>query len=80
MQKILWFWCLFYTQLFHLLAQFFDVIADDSVVDIHIGSVIEQVQTAFDVDFQSRGNMMGFFFILLEQGIVQILQNRHNAL
>lgn len=32
-----------YTQLFHLLAQFFDVIADDSVVDIHIGSVIEQV-------------------------------------
>ena len=66
-----------HTELFHLLAQLFDVIADDSVVDIHVGAVVEQIQRAFDVDFQRGGNVVGFFFILLEQGVVEIFQNRH---
>ena len=52
-------------------------IADDAVVDIHIGAVVEQVQTALDVDFQCGSNMVGFFLVLLEQGIVQVLKDRH---
>ena len=66
-----------HSQLFHLLAQFLDVIADDAVIDVHVGAMVEQVQTALDVDFQSRGNMVGFFFVLLEQGIVQVLKDGH---
>ena len=66
-----------HSELFHLLAQFLDVIADDAVVDVHIGAVVEQIQGAFHIDFQSRGNMVGFFFVLLEQGVVQILKDGH---
>ena len=55
-----------HTEFLHLFAEFFNVIADDTVVDVHIGSVVEKIQRAFDVDFQSRGNMVGFFFLLLE--------------
>ena len=51
-----------HTELFHLLAQFLNVVADDAVINVHICAVIEQIQGAFDVDFQSRGNMVGFFF------------------
>ena len=66
-----------HSQLFHLLAQFLDVIADDAVIDVHVGAMVEQVQGAFHIDFQSRGNMVGFFLVLLEQGIVQVLKDGH---
>ena len=66
-----------HTELFHLLAEFLNVVADDSVVDVHVGAMVEQIQTALDIDFQRRGNMMSFFLVLLEQRIVQVLQNRH---
>ena len=66
-----------HTELLHLLAQLLDVVADDAVIDVHIRAVVEQVQTALDVDLQSRGNMVGFFFVLLEQGIVQVLKDGH---
>ena len=59
-----------HTELLHLLAQLLDVIADDAVVDVHVGAVVEQVQTALHIDLQRRGNMVGFFFVLLEQGVV----------
>ena len=62
-----------HTELLHLLAQFFNVITDDSVIDVHVGAVVEQIQTALDVDFQSGSNMMSFFLVLLEQGVVQVL-------
>ena len=55
-----------HTEFLHLFAQLLDVVADDAVVDVHIGAVVEQVQTALDVDLQSRGNMVGFFLVLLE--------------
>ena len=33
-----------HTEFLHLLAQFLDVVADDAVIDVHIGAVVEQVQ------------------------------------
>ena len=66
-----------HTELLHLLAQFLDIIADDAVVDVYIGTVVEQVQGAFHIDFQSRSNMVGFLLVLLEQGVVQVLKNGH---
>ena len=66
-----------HTEFLHLLAQLLDVVADDAVVDVHVSAVVEQVQGAFHIDFQSRGNMVGFFLILLEQGIVQVLKDGH---
>ena len=51
--------------------------ADDAVIDVHVGAMVEQVQTALDVDFQSRGNMVGFFFLLLKQSVVQVLKDGH---
>ena len=53
-------------QLFHLLAQFLDVVADDAVIDVHVSAMVEQVQTTLDVDLQCGGNMVGFFLVLLE--------------
>ena len=38
-----------HSELLELLAEFADVIADEAVVDIHIRSVIEDVQRAVDV-------------------------------
>lgn len=66
-----------HTEFLHLLAQFLDVVADDAVIDVHIRAVVEQVQTALDVDLQCGGNMVGFFLVLLEQGIVQVLKDGH---
>ena len=43
-----------HSELLHLLAQFLDVVADDAVVDVHIGAVVEQIQTALDVDLGQR--------------------------
>ena len=39
--------------------------------------MVEQVQTTLDVDLQCGGNMVGFFFVLLEQGVVQVLKDGH---
>ena len=55
----------------------FDVKADDAVIDIHVGVVVKDVQTALDVDFQRSRHMAGFRFILRQQGVVQIFQQRH---
>ena len=62
---------------FELLAQLLDVKADDAVIDIYVGVVIETVQTALDVDFQRSRYMAGFRFVLRQQGVVQIFQQRH---
>ena len=66
-----------HTEFLHLFAQFLDVVADDAVVDVHIGAVVEQIQGAFHIDFQRSSNMMSFFLVLLEQGVVQILKDGH---
>ena len=66
-----------HSQLFELLAQLPDVVADKAVVDVHVGPVVEQVQAALDVDFQRRGDVVGFLFFLLQEGFVEVLQKRH---
>ena len=60
-----------------LLAQLLDVVADHAAVNIHIGAVVKDVQGAGDVDFQRGGNVLCFFFVLLSQFVIQVLQNRH---
>ena len=48
-----------HTEFFQLLAQLLDVEADDTVVDIHVGVVVENVQRTLDVDFQRSRHMDG---------------------
>ena len=43
-------------------------IANDAVVDVRIGAVVEQIQGAFHIDFQCGGNVVGFLLVLLMQG------------
>ena len=63
--------------LFQLLAQLLDVIADQPVIDIYVGAVVKQVQRTGHIDFQCRCHMVCFLFILPEQCLVQVLQHRH---
>ena len=60
-----------------LFAQLFDVIADDAVMHIDVGPMIEHIQRTRDVDFQRRGDVLGLLLVLSAQQVVQILQNRH---
>ena len=60
-----------------LLAQFLNVITDNAVVDVHIGSVIEHIEGAGHIDFQRRCNVLGFLFLLTPQEVIQVLQNGH---
>ena len=62
-------------QLLELLAQFLDVVADQPVAHIHVRVMIEHIQGAGYVDFQRGGQRLRFLFLLLSQGVVQILQN-----
>ena len=62
---------------FELLPQFFDVIADNAVVDVHVAAVVEYVEGAGDVDFQRRGDVLRLFLVLRPQQVVQVLQNGH---
>ena len=66
-----------HTQLFELLAQFFDVKADKAVIQFHIRLVVEHPQRTIDVDFQCRGNALCLPFFLLPQAVIQITENRH---
>ena len=63
--------------LFQLLAQLLDVVADNAVVDVHVAAVVEHVEGAGDVDFQRRCDVLRLFLILRPQQVVQILQNGH---
>ncbi len=64
-------------QLLQLFAQLLDVVADDPIVDVHVGAVVEHIQTASDVNFQRRGDEMGLLLVLFPQGVVKVLQNGH---
>ena len=66
-----------HAQLLQLLAELLDVVADQAVIDVHVGPVVEQIQGAFDVDLKRRCHMMGFFFFLFQKSVIQILQKRH---
>ena len=66
-----------HTQFFQLFAQLFDVETDNSVIQFHIGLMVEHTQRTIDVDFQCRGNTLRLPFLLLPQAIIQIPQRRH---
>ena len=59
-----------HTQLLELLAQLLDVVADQPVVHVHVGAVVEHIQRAGHVDFQRGGQRLRFLFLLLSQGVV----------
>ena len=62
---------------FELLAQLLDVVADDAAIHIHVRVMVEHIQRAGDVDFQSSGDVLRFLFILRTEGVIQVLQQRH---
>ena len=53
-----------HTDLFQLLAQLLNVIADNAVIDVHIALVIEHIEGAGYIDFKGRGDILGFLFLL----------------
>ena len=63
--------------LLELLAQLLDVEADNAVFDVDVGAVVEHVERAGNVDFQSRGDVLRLLFLLPPQLVIQVLQNRH---
>ncbi len=66
-----------HADLLELLSEFLDVIADEPVVDVHICPVVEQVQGALDIDLERRRHMVCLLLLLREEGIIQILEDRH---
>ena len=66
-----------HADLFQLLAELLDVIADQTVLDINVGPVVEEVQGSLDVDLKGGRHMVGFLFLLLKQCLIKILQKRH---
>ena len=66
-----------HTDFLQLIAKLLDVIADQTVIDVHIGSIVEQLQRTLHIDFQCSRHMMGFFLVLLEKCVIQILKNGH---
>jgi len=59
-----------HTDLFQLLAQLLDVIADNAVVDVHITLVVEHIEGAGYIDFKSRSDILGFLFFLFPEQVV----------
>ena len=66
-----------HTELFELLAQLLDVIADEAVVDIHIRSVIEDVQRAVNIDFKGSCDALCLRLLLISQNVVEVFEDRH---
>ena len=64
-------------ELFQLFTELLDVIADQAVLDIDVGTVVEEVQGSLHIDLQRRRHMVGFLFLLLKEGVVEVLQKRH---
>ena len=66
-----------HTELLELLAEFADVIADEAVVDIHIRSVIEDVQRAVNIDFKGSCDALCLRLLLISQNVVEVFKDRH---
>ena len=65
-----------HTDLFQLIAQFLNVKADDTILQVNIRSVIEQILRAVDIHFK-RVCYTKCDFSLFDKSIVQIGQSRH---
>ena len=66
-----------HSELLELLAEFADVIADEAVVDIHIRSVIEDVQRAVNIDFKGSCDALCLRLLLISQNVVEVFKDRH---
>ena len=66
-----------HTELFKLFAEFADVIADEAVVDIHIRSVIEDIQRAVNIDFEGSCDALCLRLLLISQNVVEVFEDRH---
>ena len=66
-----------HTQLFQLLAQVLDVVADQAVMDVHIGAVVEHVERTGNIQLQSRCNALCFLLIHGHELRVQVTEDWH---
>lgn len=66
-----------HTQAFELLSQLLDIKADNAVVDIHIGTVVKNIQTAMHIQFQRCRNPLRLRLRLPLDLVIQIFQQRH---
>ncbi len=51
-----------HTQLFQLLAQLLDVIADHTIIHVHVGSMVKYIQRTGDIDFKGGSQRLRFLF------------------
>ena len=54
-----------------------EIDADETVVDIHIRSVIEDIQRAMNIDFKGSCNALCLRLSLVSQNVVEVFENRH---
>ena len=66
-----------HTQAFELFSQLLNIEADNAVVDIHIGSVVKNIQAAMHIQFQCRRNPLCLRLRLSLDLVIQIFQQRH---
>ena len=66
-----------HTQAFELLSQLLDIEADNAVVDIHIGTVVKNIQAAMHIQFQCRRDPLCLRLRLPFDLVIQIFQQRH---
>ena len=66
-----------HSELFELFAEIFDIEADDAVVELDVGAVVEDLQRAVYVDLQCRCDALCLCFGLCAESRVQIAQDRH---
>ena len=64
-------------RLCQLLAQSLDVKADKPVGDVHVGTVVEEVQRTVYIEVQRLGHPVSLRDVLGQQGVHQVAQNRH---
>ena len=64
-------------QLFELLSELLDVIADEAIIHIHIRPVIEDIQRAMHIDFKGSGNPLCFRLALAAQDVVEVFEDGH---
>ena len=66
-----------HTDFLELFSQLLDVVGHDTAVNIHVGTVVEYIEGPGNIDFQSGCDIVGFFFLLFQKLVVQVLQNGH---
>ena len=64
-------------KIFELLAKLLDIKADKAVVDIHISSVIKNIQTAMHIQFQCRRDPLRLRLRLPLDLVIEVAKDRH---